>query len=298
MAEGGFGAAAPATRTPGATIQCEVDFEGTKPANCAEKKFNPACAMNVTPVIEGFTPGRGPISNSIPVTVDGVGFGSNPSLQVAGSGVTVSVSSRSDTEIQATFAIGSSATPGNHGVTVTNTSVVPNQVSGSQNWFVQIPGRLARSTVNDPPGYGPLQILDPAAGTSYGPVLDINGQVLLSNQCGTYRNLAYAVYDQDSPEQLIYGGYTLNEAFTPKTGCCSQPTAHPAVVPLNYVYAGDNIYIGHNAPTCLGSNDNQSFSQSFSVKMGSTSYPVTLTNSITRGRFSGNYEVNVTITAP
>jgi hypothetical protein len=184
--------------------------------------------------------------------------------------------------------------------------VSPAQISGSQNWFVQTPGKLARYDLGvgspAPNGYGPLEILDPAAGTNYGNVVDINGNVLKTNQCGVYRNLAYALYDQDSTPQPVYGGYTANESFSNFSGVGSSPSAVSATVPLNHLVFGDNSYIGYTEPTCLGSNDNQSFNQNFTVTVGSapnqTTYNMTLTNSFSRGRFSGTYKDDITITKP
>jgi hypothetical protein len=270
---------------------------------------NPGGASNgsVPPTITGFTPGRGLIGNSISVTIDGIGFGTNPTVQVSGNGVTATVGSGSgDTQIEATFAITTGATAGNHAVTVTNNSVSPAQTSSSQNWFVQIPGDIQRYDIGAPApnGYGPLIILDPAAGTNYGNVVDINNNVLFTNQCGAYRNLAYAMYDQDSPAQLVYGGYSVTETFSGVAGCCQTagPKSHPATVPPNsgHLVFGDIQYLGYAAPTCLGPNDNQSFTQNFTITVGTApnqaTYNVPLTNSATLGRSSGTYEVNVTIT--
>jgi len=268
---------------------------------------SPGGASNgsVPPTITGFTPGRGLIGNSISVTIDGIGFGTNPTVQVSGNGVTATVGSGSgDTQIEATFAITTGATAGNHAVTVTNNSVSPAQTSSSQNWFVQVPGDIQRYDLGTgspaPNGYGPLVILDPAAGTNYGNVVNINGQVLKPNQCGVYRNLAYALYDQDSPAQLIYGGYTANESFSNFSGIAPAPSAVSTTLPLNSLVFGDNSYIGSTAPTCLGANDNQSFNQSFTVTVGSgasqKTYSVTLTNAVSRGKFSGTYADNITIT--
>jgi hypothetical protein len=247
---------------------------------------------NVTPVITGFSPGRGLIGNNISVTITGRGFGSSPTVQVAGSGVTASVGSASNTQINATFTISGSATAGNHAVTVTNRSVTPNETSGPQDWFVQTPGVLKRYSVTGATdGYGPLVVLDP----NYGNVVDLNGKILATNQCGAYRNLAYALYDQDQSPQEIYGGYSITETFTNFSGYGTPPANLTKTIPLNYLVIADNIYLGKTAPNCLGNNDNQTFNQGFYVTIGTTNYPLTFANTISRGRFSGTYKVDVTI---
>jgi hypothetical protein len=58
------------------------------------------------------------------------------------------------------------------------------------------------------------------------------------------------------------------------------------------------IFIGKTLPGCLGLNDNESFDQSFVVTISGRQYPLTTVNHISRGRFSGAYKVDVSITTP
>jgi len=94
--------------------------------------------VTITPVIQTITPGRGPIGNTTTVTIDGSGFGTNPTVQ-AGSGITVNITSASNTQIQANFVVAANSTAGNHSVTVTSGG----QPSNSVNFFVQVPTSVA-----------------------------------------------------------------------------------------------------------------------------------------------------------
>jgi len=40
-----------------------------------------------------------------------------------------------------------------------------------------------------------------------GNVVDIYGSVLLSGECGVYRNIGYFLVDQETPAQTIKGNY-------------------------------------------------------------------------------------------
>ena len=60
----------------------------------------------------------------------------------------------------------------------------------------------------------------------------------------------------------------------------------------------DVQYIGKSLPACPGSNDNESFDQSLTIKVGTSTYPLTMINHISRGYFSGTAKVDVTITTP
>jgi hypothetical protein len=71
-----------------------------------------------TPHITGINPSSWVVGSAINVTISGTGFGLNPSVQVNGYGIAVTLLSVSNTQINATFDIASDATPGAHGVSV------------------------------------------------------------------------------------------------------------------------------------------------------------------------------------
>ncbi len=95
---------------------------------------NPLAFVEVRPVLQGIDPQRRLIGTTGNVNLGGRGFGNNPVVNVSG-GITASVQSASDTLITVNFVIVGSATPGNHGVTVT----AGGRTSNSINFFVQIP---------------------------------------------------------------------------------------------------------------------------------------------------------------
>lgn len=101
---------------------------------------------NVKPNITGISPPRGLIGATTSVTISGSGFGANPTVN-AGSGITVTRNSFSDTQIQASFAVASNAPSGNHSVTVSTTQGTSNSV----NFYVQVPNHLqVVSDINGP----------------------------------------------------------------------------------------------------------------------------------------------------
>jgi hypothetical protein len=75
-----------------------------------------------TPQINSINPSRGSAGEVVPVTISGLGFGSNPIVNVGG-GINVSVTSSSDQQITANFSIPSTTLPGDHQVRVTSNGV-------------------------------------------------------------------------------------------------------------------------------------------------------------------------------
>jgi hypothetical protein len=94
--------------------------------------------VRVKPKITSMTPTRGLIGNAVSVTIDGRGFGSNPSVIFGGTGITYSGSGGSSTRLTGTFTIAANATGGDHTVQVANKG----QKSNSVNFFVQIPSEF------------------------------------------------------------------------------------------------------------------------------------------------------------
>jgi hypothetical protein len=226
------------------------------------------------------------------VTINGTGFGSTPTVS-AGSGITFSYTSRSNTQIVANFVVASNASAGNHAVTVTNTSVTPNRASGSVNFYVQVPTRLVRLDFppGAPGGVGALQVI------TNGNVTDLNGNVILQNQCGVYRNYAFDLVDQETPPQPIEGTYTITAHFTNYQGPNSTPNDNPEQITPGTAIA-DLQFFGKLAPSCPGSNDHESFDMSNFVTVGTTNYNLTTVIHISKGYFSGTAKVDSTITTP
>lgn len=280
----------------GTSVSMLANAPGTTTVNVfAEDPYDGPCEIfaepqiTVQPIINSISPAQGLIGNTVTVTLNGLGFGTSPTVS-AGSGITVTVNSSTGTQIASSFAISGSATSGNHSVTVT----AGGQTSSGINFFVQIPTKLIRQDFpNIPNGYGPLEIITP------GNVIDAGGNVLLTNRCGVYRDLVYSLRDQQSPSQNIDGTYTLVESFSNYTNTYGGSV--PATLNFNMTPGGfpsDVQYLGKVSPACLGNNDHEEFDQSFSVTIGGTPYSLSTVNHIARGEYSGTATVNVTITTP
>ena len=147
-----------------------------------------------------------------------------------------------------------------------------------------------------PDGYGPLVL---AANTS-NEVRNVENTALLTNQCGAYRNLVYELEDQGG--NAITSAYSITETFSNYSHSTTYSSGTtPASITKNISANGlvqDTMYLGKTLPNCLGSDDNESFDQSFVVTMNETQYTLSTVNHISRGRFSGTYKVDVSITTP
>jgi hypothetical protein len=87
--------------------------------NCPDTVFHPGGGDNVTPRIDSISPSQGPVGQTTKsVTIKGGGFGTNPTVN-AGSNITVTITSKTDTQIVADFAVSGSAAIGAQPVTVT-----------------------------------------------------------------------------------------------------------------------------------------------------------------------------------
>lgn len=248
--------------------------------------------LTVTPVVSAVSPALGPVGDSVSVTITGAGFGSAPSVSASGITVTnVSVNSPG-TQITATFQVSVNAT-GNPAVVVT----AGGQNNSSQTFHVQIPAELMRQDVPGAPGgVGPLQVV------TNGNVVDLAGDVVLSGQCGVYRNYAFSLVEADGT--FIEGSGTTSFTFTEFFGnYSSNPPGHappPTKTSAQILgsYQSDIQYIGHPYPTCLGSNDHESFDITFSATISGKAFPLSTVDHIDRGYFNGTATVNSTITTP
>ena len=157
-------------------------------AICTWQKLYPSARLAVQPTVTSISPPRGLIGNSISVTIDGAGFNASSLSVSAGSDITVTVNSHTDTQIQASFAIAPTASGGNHGVTVS----AGGQTSPAAN-YVQVPHTMIRDTAYGNGGLGALVTI------TNGNDLDIFGNVIASGDCGVYRNIGYFLVDQEKP---------------------------------------------------------------------------------------------------
>jgi hypothetical protein len=156
------------------------------------------------------------------------------------------------------------------------------------NYTAQSPGA--------PDGYGPLLL---TANTN-NEVRNVKNEAIKTNQCGAYRNLVYELVDQNGDS--ITFAYSITENFSNYAHSTSYssgttPPSDTKNISANGI-VGDTMYLGKTLPDCLGQDDNESFDQSFVVKINGTSYNLSTVNHVSRGRFSGTYKVDVTITTP
>jgi hypothetical protein len=173
-----------------------------------------------------------------------------------------------------------------------NGSLTPHQ--GTAGVTVQVPARLVHHDYSPcaPGGVGPLQIL------TNGSVVDCSGATRATNFCGVNRNLIYELVDGTGTP--IGFAYTIAEHFSnfsTTNSALKQPTALSASIPAGGL-VGDYQYAGFTYPTCLGSNDHSSYTQTWTVTVGGTQYNLSTVVSISLGEFSGTPEDNVNITTP
>ena len=161
------------TATLSATVS---NSDGTTPVGSTSFQVVPP-----PPTIQSISPGQGLVGTAINVTINGSGFLSGSTVS-AGSNVSVTnVSVTSSTQITATFTpIDSSSAGGNQTITVT----AGGQTSPSSTFYVQLPSKVSISN------YESLVLI------TNGSVLDYFGNVLRTNRCGGYRNIAYSLLDQ------------------------------------------------------------------------------------------------------
>ncbi len=81
---------------------------------------------DAVPEVVDIFPSRGRVGYNIPATFTGTSFGANPTIEVSGTGVQVSVESATNGEINATFHIDPTAAPGDRTVTVRNGNNISN----------------------------------------------------------------------------------------------------------------------------------------------------------------------------
>jgi hypothetical protein len=244
--------------------------------------------LTLVPFINSIEPAGALAGTSVPVTISGKGFGTAPTLTLGG-GITASNINASDTQITATFNIpAGSVAQGDQTLTVTNQGFA----TQGDTFFVQIPKSFVRfNSPATPGGFGPVVTL------TNGNVVDLAGNVLLTNQCGVYENFLFELVDQQG-SPITNGIVTVTEVFS---NISNPPGPTPSVNTLNLnIPQGeqDTQSFSHTAPTCLATNENQSFDMTWTVQVGSQSFPLSTIVHISKGNFNGTLNVTSSITAP
>jgi hypothetical protein len=280
---GSAGVEAIAYLTPfgGAATNCDYQCP-------SERNFPGSSTGTVSPHISSISPTQGLVGTNVSVTIQGNGL-TTASIN-AGSGISASISPNpTDTQLQATLAIGPTATAGNHSITVTaGGQTSPTSVS----FFVQIPSHL---TINAYPS---------VVSISNGNVVDYYGTLLRTNRCGVYRNIQYNLTDQ-SGNNILGGDFDLTENFANYSTTVSGLTAPPSQTrsPQNtseQLLADTQAFVAVS-PACPGSNDHEAFDQSFVVTVPSQStnhFSLSTVVNVQRGNYSGTPKVDATITTP
>ena len=263
---------------------------------CAVGTLSALGGGTVAPVITSLTLTFGLVGTQKTFSIQGSGLTggsvfSSPTIQVSGTGgVSTSIQSASDSSIS----INLNSTPGTSSGDVSLDVLVNGIASNAKQFLIQIPSHLVftNTTCCSSSGQGPLVTL------TNGNVVNCLGMVITSGVCGLYRNVSYQLEDQNGGP--ILDSYTIQEILsnfsTDITGD-QLSNGNSATVPANSPFY-DNQSLGEIAPNCLGSNDHDSFTQSFSVQVGSTAYALTTAVGIARGYFSGSGQINVIISTP
>jgi hypothetical protein len=260
-----------------------LSYQPAKGESCVNAPMQGTQGVSVTPSI---SPAQGLIGATLAsVTITGSGFGSSPTV-TAGTGITITVNSRSDTTITAKFVIATTAPAGNSPITVTTTAGTK---LPAVNFYVQIPSKLSISNITA------MVVI------TNGNVLDYFGNVVRTNRCGEYRDVASNLLDQQGGT-ILGGDFTFTESFSnysttlvPNPG---PPPTQSSTQNTSVQILADTQFFGFVAPGCPGSNDHEAFDQSFQVTLGSANFPLTTVYHIERGVYSGTPEVNITVKTP
>jgi hypothetical protein len=246
-------------------------------------------SLTLLPFINSIDPAMGLVGNGVPVTISGKGFGTSPTLTLGG-GINASNISASDTQITATFNIPASSTAGgDQAITVTNQGFS----TQGDTFHVQVPAKLVRFNFPGAPGgVGPLQVI------TNGNVVDLNGNIRATGECGMYRNYAFDIEEANGTS--INGNYIFTEAFSSYSTTVPGLTAPPT---QSQTLSGDGLVtdlqlFAKSAPACPGTNDHESFDMSFSITAGGGLFPLSTVQHIDRGNFSGTATINATISVP
>ena len=221
---------------------------------CQTQLIHPQCGgtVNVKPKITSIAPTRGLIGVTTSVTVNGAGFGGNPTVN-AGTGITVTRGSFSDTQIQASFAVANNAPAGNHAVTVTTVQGTSNSV----NLYVQVPTRLSAP----PPTLH--SYVNQIATHCDGSPLETDPN---TPRWGTQDCFLYTLLDQDTPtaNTITYTNLTASEAFQWKSGYTQLPEAITGIEITNGQFGDEIAVFAQGGP--IPPSFQQTFLQTFTTR--------------------------------
>jgi hypothetical protein len=243
----------------------------------------------VTPVITNISPAQGLVGAGQNVVINGAGFASGATIN-AGPNISVSnVSVASSAQMTATFTPTNSASAGGNQNVIVK---VNGQTSNSGGFYIQVPTHFQRFDLppHFPNGLGPVVTI------TDGNVVDGNGIVQSTHMCGVYENFAFDVADQANV-RITNGTVTIQEVFS-NISNGSGPKPSTNIIDLSHVVEGDLQFWGYAAPTCPATNDNQTLDMSWTVQVGSTSYPIETIVHISKGNFNGALNLTSTITTP
>lgn len=176
--------------------------------------------------MDSISPGKGVVTDTVPVTITGKNFQPGSSLVIdGGSGVTASnVTVSSTTQITANLTIAPNATGGNRTIKVRSN----NKNSNSKNFFVQVPTHLLPLNHDTlaPNGIGPLntpvnQPLRLIDGTPFPAPFD--------HICGVFRHYLFFLADQDN-QRIDKRPFVFGEIFTNYSGAFATPTFTPVTI--------------------------------------------------------------------
>ena len=259
------------------TSQASAHLANNGPKTCGNVLRTPSGGANVMPSITSISPAQGLVGTAVSVTIYGAGFTSGATVN-AGPNITVSNKNFvSSSQITATFTpTNSTSAGGNQAVTVTVSGAPP---SNSENFYIQIPTHLARTSA---PGVSPAGPVPP---TGIGPLVTgtnisikyPSGSLYraYASECGGYQWYTYSAEDQQS-NPIANGPLTINESFSgfsPSLDPLSQPQNGSIVLqyPSDSVF-GDIYGAFNNAPTCPAASVSDSYNQQFTATVQGVQY--------------------------
>ncbi len=210
---------------------------------------------NVKPKITSISPALGLIGANTSVTISGSGFGASrgSSTVNAGTGITFTYNSWSDTQIGVTFQVASNATSGSHNVTVTTAVGTSNN---DKTFYVQVPTLFSGLSVTQ---------------TDLG---------CAPNTAGIGAKVQYQVLDQATQgNAVLVAGMTPQEHFT-VNGTPAYDGFKPFATPQNTDAQGEftDIPVG----TCFGppvpqTNICVDAVQTFNIVVGTSTFSINTT---------------------
>jgi hypothetical protein len=218
---------------------------------CPAKNFLPNGGDTVQPVITSYSPNWGQVGTSVPVSINGTGFGSSPTVVFLGTGITATYSTQSDTSIAASFTIASSAPVGFQSFVVQNNRGLDNTIPQSAPVSFQVtpatavPVNFRTAAVNKNPSSYPIGTLEFVYywDSSTGNIAD------LAN-CSVGEIVYYPVQSPDPTHyRWTQPPYTQPVPQTTNPFLSSAPATNILNAPYNHAGAvDDHYYAGFQTP--------------------------------------------------